>query len=230
VSDEVERPELEAVSRLLAQARHDEPMPDDVAARMDGVLAELKRERARAPEDAPVISLEGHRRRRAAALLVAAAAIVVGGVTAAQHLPLGSGSHPTAGSSEDGRTTAGGQPPGSQSPPTSPLPGPQLATQVSKPRIQAGRVLVRPGHFAADALSARQAAGPSPSAPFGEGTLRSVPPGCVTGLGDAEVVPATYELAPAALVYHAPTGTTQVVDLYVCGAPKPVRSITLPTP
>jgi hypothetical protein len=59
--------------------------------------------------------------------------------------------------------------------------------------------------------------------------LRSIPAGCLPALGDVEAVPATYERAPAALVYHPPAGTTQVVDLYICGTPKPVRSVTLPT-
>ncbi|WP_067431273.1 hypothetical protein [Nocardioides jensenii] len=36
----------EAVRRLLSDARHDQPLPDDVAARMDDVLAGLARERA----------------------------------------------------------------------------------------------------------------------------------------------------------------------------------------
>jgi hypothetical protein len=47
---------------------------------------------------------------------------------------------------------------------------------------------------------------------------------------DSEVVRATYEKAPAALVYHPPAGSTQIVDLFVCGSSQPVRTITLPMP
>jgi len=79
--------ESEAVRRLLADARADEPLPADVAARLDGVLAGLTADRtpvdasaAAAPlptdEDAapaaPVIPL---RRRRWPQVLVAAAAV-----------------------------------------------------------------------------------------------------------------------------------------------------------
>lgn len=78
-------PEEDVVRRLLAQARHDEPAPPDVVARLDARLAELRAERT-APEQAadraPVTDLSAARarRRRVPALLAAAAALVVGGV------------------------------------------------------------------------------------------------------------------------------------------------------
>jgi hypothetical protein len=226
VSEEAERPELDAVRRLLAEARHDEPMPDDVAVRLEGVLAGLSRERGEAREDAPVIPLAAHRRRRAAALLVAAAAVVVGGVAVAQQLPRDPGGSATAGRStaEDRVTAARGQSPTSEPPGKSFQASPGLRQL----RIRNGGVLVRPGHITADARSARQAAGPAPTAAVGEAGLREPPPGCVPALGEVEVVRATYRKSPAALVYHAPAGADQVVDLYVCGAAKPVRSVTLP--
>ncbi len=64
-----------AVSRLLAQARHDEPIPAEVAARIDDALAALGSEQAPA-----VASFSRTRRRRATALLLAAAAVVVVGI------------------------------------------------------------------------------------------------------------------------------------------------------
>lgn len=233
--EEAERPELEAVRRLLAEARHDEPMPRDVAERMDRVLAGLSAGTAGVREGAPVIKLAAHRRRRAAALLVAAAAIVVGGVTAAQHLPSGSGGHPTAGgSAADQKVSGEDRATGSEPPAKAPRVSASGGTQATLPplRTLAGRVLVRPGHFSSDALSGRRVTGPAaPGAPLRAVRLRRVPAGCVPApLHDAEIVPATYERAPAALVYHAPAGTTQVVDLYVCGTSKPVRTVTLPTP
>ena len=46
----------------------------------------------------------------------------------------------------------------------------------------------------------------------------------------ASCVSATYERAPAVLVFHRPVSSTQVVDLFVCGSSRPVRSATLPHP
>jgi hypothetical protein len=48
------------------------------------------------------------------------------------------------------------------------------------------------------------------------------------GAGDA--VPIRYDGSPAVLVYRAPRGDTQVVDLYICGRDEVARSITLPAP
>ncbi len=82
-SSDDQSPEIAEVRRLLADARHVDPMPDDVAARMNAVIARLGDETPAArpePPDTNVIPIAPHRRRRAAALLVAAAAIVVGGV------------------------------------------------------------------------------------------------------------------------------------------------------
>ncbi|MEI5673413.1 MULTISPECIES: hypothetical protein [unclassified Nocardioides] len=77
-------PEREAdVRRLLAGARYDEPVPDDVAARLDRVLAEL------VAEGPPEMVADQHRtidlaaqrrRRRVRRLLVAAVAVGVIGV------------------------------------------------------------------------------------------------------------------------------------------------------
>jgi hypothetical protein len=46
----------------------------------------------------------------------------------------------------------------------------------------------------------------------------------------ASTVAAEYQHAPAALVYRRVEGSSQVVDLYVCGNPRPVRSTTLSVP
>ena len=82
-------PEEEQIRRLLADARHTEPVPDDVAARLDGVLADLRAESttvppatsaAPAPDELGTDELAGRRRRRrAGTLLVAAAAVVAVG-------------------------------------------------------------------------------------------------------------------------------------------------------
>jgi hypothetical protein len=236
VTEEQPDPEAEAVRRLLAEARHSEPMPADVAARMDAVLADLSSAAddpaPAVPEQTPgVVSLAGHRRRRAAGLLVAAAAIVVGGVTVAQHLP-------SRGSGSQGASAASGQDSsaefdrGSGSTPapraSSTAPAPQdLAGSAAT--VRRGRVVVRPQHFTADALAARRlvtAASPGRSTR----NLARIPSRCVDAPGDSTVVRATYQRAPAALVFHRPVSSSQVVDLFVCGSPRPVRSATLPQP
>ncbi len=73
------------IRRLLAEARHTEPMPGDVVARLDRVLAGLAEERKE--RLAPVVELASRRRRTAASLLVAAAAVVVVGVGISRVLP-----------------------------------------------------------------------------------------------------------------------------------------------
>jgi hypothetical protein len=44
------------------------------------------------------------------------------------------------------------------------------------------------------------------------------------------VVPAEYQNAPAALLYRRPEGGSQIVNLYVCGSSRPIRTTTLPAP
>jgi hypothetical protein len=233
VNDETDPAEHDDVRRLLAEARHDEPVPAAVAERLDQVLAGLRREGADSPVAAPVIPLEAHRRRRAAGLLVAAAAIVVGGVALAQqHRPGDSGASAGAGSVEsdnlgNGNTgaDASGKSPSSQ--PASP--GPRVDLHASgRVRTKGGALVVRPGHFASDVLAGLRVTAPSTQRQYD--ALKQVEPGCVPTAGDGVVLRATYEKAPAALVYHPPAGSTQVVDLYVCGTAKPVRSVTLPVP
>jgi hypothetical protein len=48
--------------------------------------------------------------------------------------------------------------------------------------------------------------------------------------GRGRQVAAEYQHAPAVLVYRRAEGSAQVVDLYVCGNDRPVRSTTLPAP
>ncbi len=103
-------PEQEAdISRLLAEARHDGPIPADVAARLDAVLGDLSSDDLEVFENptATVHELAGARRRRqkGARLLMAAAAVVVAGVAAGQVLGdtnLGSGSDDAATSADAG--------------------------------------------------------------------------------------------------------------------------------
>jgi hypothetical protein len=82
--------------------------------------------------------------------------------------------------------------------------------------------LVRPAHFAADALTARGVL----QAMHGHSTTQ---PPCAGVPAAADSVDAEYDRSPAALVYRTAEGGSQVVDLYVCGRTRPVRSAILPT-
>jgi len=107
------------VRRLLADARHTQPMPVDVAGRLDGVLADLAAQRRDASptgadvaadvvaghSPAPVVDLAARRRRRAGALLVAAAAVVALGV-GVDHAVTSPGSGSASSSSADRAASA----------------------------------------------------------------------------------------------------------------------------
>lgn len=224
MTDEHDSPEADEIRRLLAQARHTEPIPGEVAARLDRVLADL----ARAPADAPattpaVVSLSAHRRRRAAGLLVAAAAIVVGGVAVAQQLPHGtSASDATAGSTGDRAAAAGGD--NAKGLENSPASAPQVGSK--DPLLQQGRIVVRAQHFSADALAGRSRVGTT-GAPYAD--HRDPSTLCIDAPAHSQLLRAVYHHAPAVLVYHQPAGSTQVVDLFVCGSTRPLKSVTLPT-
>jgi hypothetical protein len=161
-------------------------------------------------------------------MLVAAATIVVGGVVAAQQLPRsGSQSGASASAADRAEDSAGLGTSGSQG--RQPVaPGPtRLDQRVPPSQIRDGRVLVRPQHFTADALAARQAADRNTPA---AGILRRSHASCAVPGARGVQVNATYQRAPAVLVFHAPGSGTQVVDLYLCGSARPVRSATLPGP
>ena len=76
----------ERIRRLLADARHTEPMPEAVVARLDRVLAGLsddrteRADRADRADRAEVVDLMARRRRTVGQLLVAAAAVVAVGL------------------------------------------------------------------------------------------------------------------------------------------------------
>ncbi len=231
MTDDADTDDL-AVRRLLADARSTEPMPDDVAARMDAVLADLAAGATQAPvepaapaqEHPVVVALSRQRRRRAAGMLVAAAAIVVGGVVVAQHLPQSTDPASTAGadrSQADSLDTNGSS---AGKVPSAKPPRDQSRAEAT---VQGGRVLVRPQHFTADALAARQLLDQkAPASQYAE--LRQADVSCVAAGTPGERAAATYQRAPAVLVFHAPASGSQVVDLFVCGSQRPVRSATLP--
>jgi hypothetical protein len=90
------------VRRLLADARHDGPIPPEVGERLDRVLAGLSDDEPGSPPVAPVIDLAARRRRRnAAALLAGAAAVIVAGFAIGQGLDVGNSADDSAASSGD---------------------------------------------------------------------------------------------------------------------------------
>jgi hypothetical protein len=223
VSDDDLTPEEAEVRRLLADARHTEPLPADVADRLDRVLADLRDEPAvSTPAPAPTDLAAARRRRRTVRnLLVAAAAVtVVGfGSTVVDDLT-GSGGDADSGSSADG----------SQS------------MAESEPRDEAG------GGDTADSARALIVLDPDgfddqvrvllthPNALMSESelhyddapdTFAAVCP--ETGWGDGDRIAVRYDDRDAVLVVRPASGGSRVVDLYLCGDATPTRSVEVPT-
>lgn len=238
MSDEQLSPAEEEVRRLLADARHTEPMPPEVVARMDRVLAGLSTEPVRT---ATVTDL-ATRRRRVAGLLVAAAAVVVVGIGLGQ--VLGSGfsggdadqatsadeaAAPEAGQDADrqGDRGAGADEPGTTSSETARGAANGLELERLRPdslrrdaMSLASSYAVTDNHAEVPELHAYL-----DSADLAVGTI------CRTDAwGSGTFVPVRYGRTPAVLVLRKPQGATRVADVYLCGSTAPIRSVTLPAP
>jgi hypothetical protein len=231
-------PEQEAqVRRLLAGARHTAPMPGDVVARLDRVLAGLGADQAR---EATVVRL-ADRRRKATRWLVAAAAVVVVGVgvdqvvnsqgeaetssglsaeTADQGADAGAGS----GQSKNGAEAAES----GDEPAAAPKATKGDATLVELGRRDIADGLTRLRHLAAVGRE-----------PLTDGAYQTGPRSAeraagaacgVAGWGRGRFLPVSYAGAPAVVVLRRPVGETQVADVFLCGSEQPVRSVTLPAP
>ena len=245
MTDEPDRPltpeQEREVRRLLADARHTEPMPVDVSARLDRVLADLATQDTDHAEPdtsvpATVVSLTSRRRRRAASLLVAAAAVVAVGVGIDQltHLAgtggsassdsaatsdVGSGSGRSSLKPENRGSTPGNDQLGSDSPNAAQA-GPRLL-----PLARA--VPLRSGHFARDVARARRLT--HERNVYGDLDTRHHGFTCTPGdWGRGTFVPVRYDGRRGVLAFRAVNGDTQVVDLYGCGSSQVLRSITLP--
>lgn len=228
-------PEQERVRRLLAEARVEDPMPDDVAERLDRVLARLADEEGESP--ATVVDLAHRRRRKAATLLVAAAAVVALGVGVGNLVPGGGLSGDDSGSAADTamgdleRNAAGADEDGSGA----------LAPEGAFSTYLAGGTTprVRPDFFAEDVAGLRLAPAedaPDPeSAPTDASGLAS---GAETSAficdaapyGEGRLLAVRYAGVPAVLAFRPAVGDTQVVDLLECGTAAILRSVTLPVP
>ena len=237
----------DAVRALLAAARHTEPTPVDVVARLDAELAALTADRREERPPAPVVSLAARRRRTAATLVLAAAAVVVAGVGIGQVLPSTDGGDSSAGSAADTSTledapmsAEAGEPdlgdgggteskaqaePGASSEPTEGEA--QLRVPASVP-------------LAVSALSSETALKPQVRQ-VREAAARTTTTGrsyaadaaCVLPAAESAeetVVSVTYNDLPGALVFRAPVAGTQQVDVFVCGEAVAERSLTLRAP
>lgn len=228
-------PEQEArVARLLADARADEPVPPEVAARLDRVLDGLKHEQITAPgrEITPVIDLAARRRRRAATLLAAAAAVVVAGVGIGQVVGPDGGDDDNSSVSADEAAEGGGDSPDRALPSAG---GPamtedELAALGAPTKINARsfaaevrRLQDHPG-VRSDAADGTTMNGEDLAAPSADFV-------CSTAdYGSGKLLAVFYQGRPAVLAYRPATGDTQVVDLVQCGSGDVVRSITIPLP
>ena len=237
----------EQVRRLLAEARVDEPIPGDVAGRLDRVLARLA-DGEPDGDRSHLDELASRRRRKVTTLLVAAAAVVAVGV-GAQSFTL-DGDVATSG---DDATAATAQGPESeellkadsagrdeQAAPAEAPPA-AMATGSGDPDASLSRVAaparIRPAFFAIDVERVRtsvdplatQAQSPTQEGFASDSTQASRSDLCEPGAwGSGRLYLVRYAGNPAVLAFRPAVGETQVVDLLQCGTADILRSVTLP--
>ena len=219
----------DAVRRALADARHTDPIPADVADRLERVLDDLAGERSAATESAhSVVSLEARRRRRhATRMLVAAAAVVVGGFSinaiVGNELITGRASDESPASVERDDNLGSGA--------SGEVPGPQDGVDAGPPvsaptssesgGFQTGglKLTIRKDYVLQDSLRALAA------------TSSVTKLSCVAHTSDERVALVRYVNRRAALVVRVPEGAYQRLDLYYCPighAGRLIRSVVVP--
>jgi hypothetical protein len=245
MSDESPADEAEALSaqerevrRLLADARVTEPMPEAVSARLERVLADLaapSAASAAASDPAtPVTALASRRRRRAATMLVAAAAVVAVGVGLGQVLDrTDQGEHSVASADRRtaGREASGSDDSGKSLTAPGATPAPQRSDRGRGHYVRHRTTPIRPRHFASDVRSLRSLLDLDQGKRRPESDGAAAAPVCRSEhWGAGAFVPVTYGRHHGVLVFRHVSGDTQVVDLFQCGSPDALRSITLPAP
>lgn len=258
MTDELTSEQEAAVRRLLAEARHDAPVPGDVAARLDEVLdrlvAQVRTDGLEGHEStAPgsVTDLAGMRRRRrnAGRLLLAAAAVVVGGVAVGQSVG-DAGLDSAGGDADQGgavaeaprdTTTTGrdqqeaGAADGSEvAPEAASGSGVPLESYLLE-RFDAPFELTS-DNFADDVRRelARTAADRRQAANAGYDGLTAFTAAhsdfvCEPGAyGEGAALPAYYDAEEAVLVLRRPRAGVQRVDLLTCGTAVRLNSVDLP--
>jgi hypothetical protein len=230
-------PEEEAVRRLLADARHDGPTPPEVVARLDATLASLAAERETAATTsttttAPVIDLGARRRRMAGIGLLAASAVVVAGVALGPGLPSMQGGSDAGSTAGDAATSqrelsedsgGGADSGGAESEETGPqnLKSAPTAPDAAYPTLSSDDVDLD------DELLSLRAGSQAPDASMATEPQADCD---LSGTGRGRRVLAQVDGAVGAVVFRRPDGASQQVDLYVCGDPTAVRTLTLPAP
>jgi hypothetical protein len=227
-------PRQEEVRRLLADARHTGPMPEDVAGRLDQVLAGLStgsgEDRPATPATPPV-SLASRRRRRATIALVAAAAVVAVGVGLGQVV----GTGPGGGESADSTAARSAQDSGVGADHDVP-PEPTSGDARAQGYLVRDPLPVSPQHFSSDVRRIRAELGPRVvrETAKNRSSLQSFPASdgacSPERSGPGAFVPVRYGRQRGVLVFRAPQGDAQVVELFACGNPEALRSVTLSTP
>lgn len=233
-------PAQEAVRRLLAEARHDGPPPAAVVARLDETLASLVADRGSAPLDgaptassertAPVVDLASRRRRLAGVALLAAASVVVAGVALGQILPRGSGDDGSSAGSDSSLADTPAEAGAGSEPEDSGADSAELAPESL--RSSPGTPFAGyPALSATDPALERQLVDLRPVAVARSQDLDSVEAlgSCaLPRLGPGRRLLAQVDGELGVVVFRRPAGGTQQAELYVCGAPTPVRTLTLP--
>lgn len=227
----------DVVRRLLAEARHTEPMPADVAARLDEALARARTttepgaapdevaaaSQAQQPAPAPVADLAARRRRRWVSVLGAAAAVVIVGVVGVQGgrsvLEGGqsgdSAADSAAGdSAEDGGALTQDRDTTSDGLGATPDDQPSAGRGDQTPRIRAD-------HVRADIARALAGSARGSGTPQDEGS--AYPDGCREALPAGRTLAVRYAGRPALLV-----ATPERASLYRCAGQVPERLRTVP--
>lgn len=221
-----------AVRARLAEARHTGPVPDDVVARLDAVLADLTADRREGTTPlAPVVPLPSApaRRRRALATgLVAAAAVVAFGVALPQLLDSTGGSDEATSASDSGGSAF------------EPGPAEDADPGAGAAESDPGQLSAGPGtpgsersgstYAAPVELSSSEPLRPAvrPLARQGAVTAYDASPGCALDVGAGDRVAATWDGLPAVVVLRPAEAGRRVVEVYVCGSDDVVGSTTVP--
>ena len=222
------------LTRLLVAARHDEPLPPEVAERLDRVLAGLSPEQE-VPTGAPVSDLAAHRRRRNVAVLLAgAAAVIVAGFGIGQVIDVGDQGGDSAGGSAaepanrdqaEGQSLDDGSAAGSNAAPDQSLTGPVPSLSpldLSSAHLRRDLAEQLPQASGEPAGVEAQESSPEAFAAYG------CAPTSPEAYGPGSLFPALYDGQPAVLALRPPVGATREADVLACGTAVPLGSATLP--
>jgi hypothetical protein len=230
VSDREPTPAEERVRRLLADARHREPVPQDVADRLDAVLDGLVAERAphgaedhhgagdHADAGSAGDQLAARRRRRVAVGLLAAAAATVVGLSVPGVLEAARDLATSTGTSQAGQADSAAEPEdvtsGTEAEAEADGPGAPVPQEVRVPVLRDASFTRDVEQAVSDAQDARALRGGS---------------WCPTraAWGEGRPVPVRYEGERAVLVLRAPADGGRRADVYLCGRDDPARSTTI---